>query len=326
MWTTTRVKERAEQRQPATRPYTCIRAVASDDFRPCRVCCRRAFVTTAVPAGTSTSRRTARYDWLHVLTRGRRGGPGAAAAAVGTGHLGCIAASALHGCCTRAAAPRPAPSAPAKPKSYTRTRHPQAPHTIQHSPPASYFHFRCRRRFRWWLLPRLLAPRSLARLPLTRPISASRHHHGIISVLLPISLIPVPQVRGYKEGEQRSAEYNAALRLDVLRYAMADALQAPRPGFEDVLRAHFRTLRHRIMRKADRYYCCRSLSVILCFCVARGARRGHCLEVAVSTAATVYQRGLHVARCWGFSWCMVGACGRYRRRASNSGVVACGRL
>jgi ubiquitin-protein ligase len=53
----------------------------------------------------------------------------------------------------------------------------------------------------------------------------------------------VEQMRGQAEGDAASARRNAALRLDTVRWAMVDALRSPRPGFEDVVRAHFKALR-----------------------------------------------------------------------------------
>lgn len=60
----------------------------------------------------------------------------------------------------------------------------------------------------------------------------------------------VELMRGTPEGEAASSAYNAARRLETLRWAMVDLLEAPRPGFEQVIAAHFGALRHRIMGKA----------------------------------------------------------------------------
>ena len=55
------------------------------------------------------------------------------------------------------------------------------------------------------------------------------------------------------EGRVHSASYNAELQLGTLRWAMIDVLRNPPPGFEDVVRAHFRLLRRRIMSTATRW-------------------------------------------------------------------------
>jgi baculoviral IAP repeat-containing protein 6 len=57
-------------------------------------------------------------------------------------------------------------------------------------------------------------------------------------------------MRGTAEGAAASLRYNSELRLNTLRHAMADVLRKPRPGYEEVTRAHFRLLRHRILRTA----------------------------------------------------------------------------
>jgi hypothetical protein len=41
----------------------------------------------------------------------------------------------------------------------------------------------------------------------------------------------------------------AEIWLNTIRYAMADQLRRPRPGFEAATQAHFRLLRWRIMRQ-----------------------------------------------------------------------------
>ncbi|KAK9823993.1 hypothetical protein WJX72_006841 [[Myrmecia] bisecta] len=57
----------------------------------------------------------------------------------------------------------------------------------------------------------------------------------------------VESMRGKAEGDQKSNEYNAELQLLTMRWAMRGQLERLRPGFEDVVRAHFRLQRHAIM-------------------------------------------------------------------------------
>jgi hypothetical protein len=57
-------------------------------------------------------------------------------------------------------------------------------------------------------------------------------------------------MRGTAEGAAASLRYNADIWLNTIRYAMVDVLRRPRPGFEAAITAHFRLLRHRIMRQA----------------------------------------------------------------------------
>ena len=54
-------------------------------------------------------------------------------------------------------------------------------------------------------------------------------------------------VRGTPEGRAQAARYNAKLAANVVRYAMAAHLEAPPPGFEDVVGAHFRAMRHKVV-------------------------------------------------------------------------------
>ena len=61
------------------------------------------------------------------------------------------------------------------------------------------------------------------------------------------------QLRGTREGAASDHHYNAGVVLATVRYAMVDALRSPRPGFEDVVRAHFRLLRHRIMGQCSKW-------------------------------------------------------------------------
>eukprot|EP01116_Phalansterium_solitarium_P010607 TRINITY_DN2558_c0_g1_i9.p1 TRINITY_DN2558_c0_g1~~TRINITY_DN2558_c0_g1_i9.p1 ORF type:complete len:504 (+),score=0.67 TRINITY_DN2558_c0_g1_i9:291-1802(+) len=52
--------------------------------------------------------------------------------------------------------------------------------------------------------------------------------------------------RGTKEGVLRSAEYNETIRLGTIRYAMTGQLRSPSPGFEDVIKTHFRLQKARV--------------------------------------------------------------------------------
>lgn len=64
---------------------------------------------------------------------------------------------------------------------------------------------------------------------------------GMILVADPYFNEPgVDAVRGTPEGDIASARYNARLSLNVVRHAMNGMLDAPPPGFEEVVREHFR--------------------------------------------------------------------------------------
>ena len=64
---------------------------------------------------------------------------------------------------------------------------------------------------------------------------------GMILVADPYFNEPgVEAVRGTPEGDAASARYNARLSLNVVRHAMNGMLDAPPPGFEEVVRRHFR--------------------------------------------------------------------------------------
>ena len=60
-------------------------------------------------------------------------------------------------------------------------------------------------------------------------------------------------MRNTSEGKTHSATYNAELQLGNVRWAMIDVLRNPPPGFEEVVRGHFRLLRRRIMARALRW-------------------------------------------------------------------------
>jgi len=64
---------------------------------------------------------------------------------------------------------------------------------------------------------------------------------GMILVADPYFNEPgVEAVRGTPEGDAASARYNARLSLNVVRHAMNGMLDAPPPGFEEVVKEHFR--------------------------------------------------------------------------------------
>lgn len=64
---------------------------------------------------------------------------------------------------------------------------------------------------------------------------------GMILVADPYFNEPgVEAVRGTPEGDAASARYNARLSLNVVRHAMNGMLDSPPPGFEEVVKAHFK--------------------------------------------------------------------------------------
>jgi hypothetical protein len=60
-------------------------------------------------------------------------------------------------------------------------------------------------------------------------------------------------MRGTAEGKAHSALNNAELQLNNVRWAMIDVLRNPPPGFEAIVKAHFRTMRRRILATARRW-------------------------------------------------------------------------
>ncbi|XP_073231634.1 ubiquitin conjugation factor E4 B-like [Porites lutea] len=54
-------------------------------------------------------------------------------------------------------------------------------------------------------------------------------------------------IRGTDEGDALCKEYNANIKLYTIRHAMVGQLRQPTPGFEDVIRAHFRLQREEIL-------------------------------------------------------------------------------
>lgn len=63
----------------------------------------------------------------------------------------------------------------------------------------------------------------------------------------------VEQMRHQAEGIAASRHLNTVLSINTIQWAMADVLRHPRPGFEDVIRAHFRVLRPKILRTCRRW-------------------------------------------------------------------------
>lgn len=61
------------------------------------------------------------------------------------------------------------------------------------------------------------------------------------------------QLRGTKEGTAADQNYNAGVVLATVRHAMVGALRAPRPGFEEVIRTHFKMLRHRLLAQCQKW-------------------------------------------------------------------------
>ena len=56
-------------------------------------------------------------------------------------------------------------------------------------------------------------------------------------------------LRGTREGEEKSAAYNAEIRLFTVRHAMIDALRKPRRGIAATVKAHFKARRWSVMRR-----------------------------------------------------------------------------
>eukprot|EP01114_Cavostelium_apophysatum_P004652 TRINITY_DN1498_c0_g2_i1.p1 TRINITY_DN1498_c0_g2~~TRINITY_DN1498_c0_g2_i1.p1 ORF type:complete len:1661 (-),score=558.77 TRINITY_DN1498_c0_g2_i1:26-5008(-) len=86
----------------------------------------------------------------------------------------------------------------------------------------------------------------------------------LLQVLVSIqSLILVEQPYfnepGYEEemstpyGKQASAEYNEVIRLGTIRWAMTEQLRNPSPGFEEVIKAHFKIKRSIIVRQIRKW-------------------------------------------------------------------------
>jgi ubiquitin-protein ligase len=60
-------------------------------------------------------------------------------------------------------------------------------------------------------------------------------------------------LRGLKEGDEKSARYNAEIRLFTIRHAMIDALKKPRRGVGATVRTHFSIKKWSVMRRALRW-------------------------------------------------------------------------
>lgn len=58
--------------------------------------------------------------------------------------------------------------------------------------------------------------------------------------------------KGMEEGTKHSQKYNLDLLLATLRFAINEKLQKPPPGFEEVVRRHFRLQAHRILANCAR--------------------------------------------------------------------------
>ena len=54
-------------------------------------------------------------------------------------------------------------------------------------------------------------------------------------------------------GKQLSRSYNENIRLETLRWAMFDQLKVPSPGFEDVIRTHFKLKRNVIQAEVQQW-------------------------------------------------------------------------
>jgi baculoviral IAP repeat-containing protein 6 len=60
-------------------------------------------------------------------------------------------------------------------------------------------------------------------------------------------------LRGLKEGDEKSARYNAEIRLFTIRHAMIDALKKPRRGVGATVRTHFSIKKWSVMRRVLRW-------------------------------------------------------------------------
>ena len=67
---------------------------------------------------------------------------------------------------------------------------------------------------------------------------------------------PIVNEPGYDDltaGKRASAEYNAKLRLHMMRHAMAAQLTHPPAGLEDAVAAHFGCARERVLRQCRQW-------------------------------------------------------------------------
>jgi ubiquitin-protein ligase len=87
---------------------------------------------------------------------------------------------------------------------------------------------------------------------------------NVLQVLLSIQgmiLIPDPMYNepGYEgmrdtpEGNERSAQYNAGIRLSTVRYAMVDQLRKPVEGFDDIIKVHFSLVRDAVLLQCSKW-------------------------------------------------------------------------
>eukprot|EP00955_Chlamydomonas_euryale_P040589 351761-Chlamydomonas_euryale.AAC.4 len=89
-----------------------------------------------------------------------------------------------------------------------------------------------------------------------RTLPLSERRSFLACLLAPRLLLLEPNVEAMRktsEGAAHSASYNAELQLGNVRWAMLDVLRHPPPGFEDVVKNHFRLLRHRLMATTTRW-------------------------------------------------------------------------
>jgi hypothetical protein len=54
-------------------------------------------------------------------------------------------------------------------------------------------------------------------------------------------------------GKAKSTAYNQNLRLQTMRFAMVEQLRNPSPGFEEVIRHHFRLVRRQVYNTARQW-------------------------------------------------------------------------
>jgi len=59
--------------------------------------------------------------------------------------------------------------------------------------------------------------------------------------------------KGTKEGELRSNEYNESIRLSTLRHAILGQIKNPSPGFEEIIRTHFKIQKDRLLKQCEEW-------------------------------------------------------------------------
>ena len=72
------------------------------------------------------------------------------------------------------------------------------------------------------------------------PPTAATQQQGLILVAEPYFVQGETGMRGTAEGDASALRYHADIWLNTMRHAMAGVLRSPRPGFEEVITAHFR--------------------------------------------------------------------------------------